>query len=152
MGPRCVLSELLPHRPPMILIDEIVSYDDASVVAGVTVREASLFREAEGVPAYVGLEYMAQACGAQVGALARDRGEPARVGFLLGARQYRAHVGWFRLGERLTVSARVIYHDDQMAAFDCRIEVRGALAAEAQLNVYQPDAAELAALADGRPP
>ena len=152
MGPRCILSELLPHRPPMILIDEIVSYDDASVVAGVTVREASLFREAEGVPAYVGLEYMAQTCGAHVGALARDRGEPARIGFLLGARQYRAHVAWFRLGERLIVSAKVIYHDDQMGAFDCRIEVDGRLVAEAQLNVYQPDAAALAAMGSGAPP
>ena len=152
MGPRCILSELLPHRPPMILIDEIVHYDDASVVAGVTVREASLFREAAGVPCHVGLEYMAQACGAHVGALARDRGEPARVGFLLGARQYRAHVAWFRLGERLLVSAKVIYHDQQMGAFDCRIEVDGRLVAEAQLNVYQPDASQLRALAGEAPP
>ena len=51
MGPRCILSELLPHRPPMILIDEIVSYDEASVVAGVTVRDASLFREPQPVQA-----------------------------------------------------------------------------------------------------
>jgi predicted hotdog family 3-hydroxylacyl-ACP dehydratase len=152
MGPRCILSELLPHRPPMILIDEIVSYDDASVVAAVTVREASLFGEAAGVPAYVGLEYMAQTCGAHVGALARDRGEPPRVGFLLGTRQYHAHVAWFRLGERLIVSAKVIYHDDQMGAFDCRIDVEGQLVAAAQLNVYQPDAAALAALRSGAAP
>ena len=145
-------AELLPHRPPMILLDEIVSCDQASLVAAVTVGEATLFREPEGVPVHVGLEYMAQACGAYAGAVARESGEPVRIGFLLGTRQYRAHVPWFRLGDRLTVSATLLYQDEQMGAFDCRIEVRGRLAAEAQLNVYQPDPAELSALGSDAAP
>jgi predicted hotdog family 3-hydroxylacyl-ACP dehydratase len=145
-------AELLPHRPPMILLDEIVSCDQASLVAAVTVGETTLFRESEGVPVHVGLEYMAQACGAYAGAVARDGGRPVRIGFLLGTRQYRAHVAWFRLGDRLTVSATLLYQDEQMGAFDCRIEVRGRLAAEAQLNVYQPDPAELSALGSDAAP
>ncbi len=149
---RYSVAELLPHRPPMILLDEIVSYDQASMVASVTVSEATLFLEPQGVPVHVGLEYMAQACGAYAGAVARERGEPVRVGFLLGTRQYRAHVPCFRLGERLIVSATLLYQDEQMGAFDCRIEVHGKLAAEAQLNVYQPDPAELSALGSDAAP
>ncbi len=127
----------------MVLLDEILGYDETSLLAAVTVSEASLFLEPDGVPVHVGLEYMAQACGAYAGALARDRGEPVRIGFVLGARQYRAHLPCFRRGERLVVSVSVLYQDEQMGAFDCRIEIDGKLAAEAQLNVYQPDPAEL---------
>ena len=70
-----------------------------------TIRRRRLFFDGGGVPAYVGLEWMAQACGAHVGALARDAGIPVRVGFLLGTREFTIHAPRFRLGERLIVGA-----------------------------------------------
>jgi len=82
---------------------------------------------------------MAQACGAYAGAVALDAGEQVRIGFLLGTRMCRVAMPWFPLGARLMISATVVYHDEQMAAFDCKIEVDGRLGAEAQLKVYQPD-------------
>jgi predicted hotdog family 3-hydroxylacyl-ACP dehydratase len=51
---------------------------------------------------------------------------------------------FFRCGDRLVVTVCVLYQDEQMGAFDCRIEIAGVLAAEAQLSVYQPDPAQLA--------
>lgn len=137
------VADLLPHRPPMILIDEVLAYDETSLMAAVDVSPMSLFLEEGGVPSHVGLEYMAQACGAFAGLMARERGEPVRIGFVLGARQYRAHVPFFRRGDRLVVTVSVLYQDEQMGAFDCRIEIAGSLAAEAQLSVYQPDPAQL---------
>jgi predicted hotdog family 3-hydroxylacyl-ACP dehydratase len=130
------VAELLPHRPPMILLDEILGYDEGSLSAAVRVGPASLFVESGAVPAHIGLEYMAQACGAFAGVVARERGAPVRIGFVLGTRQYRAHVPSFRCGDRLVVTVSVLYQD------------AGRLAAEAQLSVYQPDPAQLAA--DGR--
>jgi len=145
------ITELLPHQPPMILLDDLISYNETAAVALVMISEASLFRAGDGVPVHVGLEYMAQTCGAHAGAIARDQGQPVRIGLLLGTRQYRAHVPGFRLGDRLTVTVRVLYTDEQMGAFDCRIERDGELAAEARLNVYQPSPAELSAVGGGAP-
>jgi predicted hotdog family 3-hydroxylacyl-ACP dehydratase len=90
------------------------------------------------MPSYVGLEYMAQACGAHAGVLARDAGAPVRIGFLLGTRQYQTDRPWFRFGDRLTVSVSMTYSDNEMASFSCRIEIAGATVADAQLNVIQP--------------
>jgi predicted hotdog family 3-hydroxylacyl-ACP dehydratase len=132
------IESVLPHDRPMILIDEIVACDETSLVAAVTITDRSLFLEADGVPAYVGIEYMAQACGAYAGVRALAAGDPVRVGFLLGTRQYMAHVSCFRRDDRLTISVTMIYRDQEMGVFDCRIAVDGRLAAEAQLNVYQP--------------
>ena len=141
---RYSVAELLPHRAPMILIDEILGYDDSTVIAAVEVGPQSLFLEERGVPSHVGLEFMAQTSGAFAGIIARDRSEEVRIGFVLGTRQYRAHLPFFRSGDRLVVTVSVLYQDGEMGAFECRIEVAGRLAAEAQLSVYQPDPAKLA--------
>jgi predicted hotdog family 3-hydroxylacyl-ACP dehydratase len=82
---------------------------------------------------------MAQACGAYAGLKALERGEPVRVGFLLGTRRYEVRVPWLRLGDSMIVSVSEIYRDTQMGAFECRIERQGELVATAQLSVYQPE-------------
>jgi predicted hotdog family 3-hydroxylacyl-ACP dehydratase len=130
--------ECLPHRPPMLLLDRIVRHDRDSLVAKVEVGPSTLFRTDGGVPSYVGLEYMAQACGAYAGALAHDAGEPAKIGFLLGTRDFSAEVPLFRDGECLTVTAALLYRDEGMASFDCKIEIDGKRLASARLSVYQP--------------
>lgn len=137
------IDALLAHRPPMLLLDKVVAYDDTTIVASVTITESSLFLTREGVPGHVAIEYMAQACGAFAGAQALDAGEPVKIGFLLGTRMCRVLRPWCRVGDRLTVTASIVFRDEQMAAFDCRIEIDGQLAADAQLKVYQPDDAQL---------
>jgi predicted hotdog family 3-hydroxylacyl-ACP dehydratase len=132
------IEAVLPHRRPMILLDEIVDCDDATLVAAVSIRPTTLFLEDDSVPGHIGIEYMAQACGAFAGAEALRRGETVRIGFLLGSRRYIMHMPRFRLGDRLIVSVSLGYRDESMATFDGRIEVAGKLAAEARLTVYQP--------------
>jgi predicted hotdog family 3-hydroxylacyl-ACP dehydratase len=132
------IEQLLIHRHPMQLLDNVIGYDEAGVVASVVISKSSLLVTPEGVPGHVAIEYMAQACGAYAGAMALDAGAPVKIGLLLGTRLCRVLVPWFRVGDRLLVSASVVFHDEQLAAFDCKIEIVGRLVADAQLKVYQP--------------
>jgi predicted hotdog family 3-hydroxylacyl-ACP dehydratase len=136
---RYPIASLLPHRPPMILLDDVTGYDDNSLIAEVTITGDSLFFGPNGVPGHVGIEYMAQACGAYAGAHALDSGLKVRIGLLLGTRDYRAQVPYFRRGDRLVIKVATIFGDESLAAFGCTITIEGKLAAEAQLQVYQPD-------------
>jgi predicted hotdog family 3-hydroxylacyl-ACP dehydratase len=133
------IETLLAHRPPMLLIDKVIEYDDASLLASVTISESSLLLGPHGVPGHVAIEYMAQTCGAFAGAIALDNGAAVKIGFLLGTRMCKVLTPWFRIGDRLLIAASLVFRDEQMAVFDCRIEIDGKLAAEAQLKVYQPD-------------
>ena len=135
----------------MILIDEVVSYDDNALIAAVTITEASLFLTRDGVPGHVGIEYMAQACGAYAGVHARDSGDPVRIGLLLGTRDYRVQVPWFRRGDRLLIAIRMVFRDEPVAAFACTITIEGKIVAEAQLKVYHGDDEQLRG-ADGVKP
>jgi predicted hotdog family 3-hydroxylacyl-ACP dehydratase len=133
------IEELLIHRPPMLLLDDVIGYDEAGVLASVVISESSPLVTPEGVPGHVAIEYMAQTCGAYAGAQALDAGTPVKIGLLLGTRLCRVLVPWFRVGDRLLVSASIVFHDEQLAAFDCKIEIGDRLVADAQLKVYQPE-------------
>lgn len=139
------VTELLPHGPRMTVIDRLVSYDPKKSVAVAEVRPGNVFFEDGGVPAWAGIEYMAQTIAAHAGAEARLRGEPPAVGFLLGTRSYRSEVGAFADGSRLTITVEPLWLEAGVGAFQCSIESSGVLAA-AVVTVYRPDAAELARL------
>ena len=132
------IEALLPHAPPMILLDEVMGVDSESVAAVVTIRPDHPFIAVEGVPVQVGIELMAQVCGAYAGANALAAGEAVKLGFLLGTRRFQAYDDWLRRGDRLEVRAKLSFRDEEMGVFDCRIERRGDLVAEAQLSVFQP--------------
>lgn len=82
------LDDLLPHRPPMRFVEEIVEETDGGTVCAVRVPERSAFNTEGSAPALVALEMAAQSA-AIFEALHRFRQTGAtgpRVGYLVGAR------------------------------------------------------------------
>lgn len=138
------VEELLPHARPMILIDTVEACGAGSLQAAVTVRRGEPFIDSErGAPAHLAIEWMAQACGAFVGAEAREAGEPVRLGLLLGTRNFAASRPWFPLGTRAGIAAALVYRDGEMGVFDCTVEIDGERVVTAQLTVYQPHDARM---------
>lgn len=138
------LSELLPHKAPMILISgyEEPTADD-SVTAHVDVSERSPFFEPSlgGVPGCVALEYMAQTMALLVGLDRRRRGLAPAVGFVLGSRRMEVSAPVFRNGARYSVRAACAYRDDGgFGSFDCEmLDAAGASVARGTLTAFQPD-------------
>ena len=131
----------VPHRGAMSLLDRVEHVDAHSVVAWVTVPADGLFATDAGVPAWVGIEYMAQAVAAWSGARARTQGGSPKIGFLLGSRRYEAHEPVFAAGAALRVSAQCeLVGDNGLGMFDCRIEHGGRELAVARLSVFEPPA------------
>ena len=134
------VENLVRHRGQMLLIDRIVEASPSHVVGEVLILEtSSFFRKGRGVPAYVGLEYMAQTVSGFDGARRLGTGEPPAIGFLLGTRRYVSNVRYFLVGSLLTVRADMVFSENGMAAFDCVISVFGEELVKASLNVYRPE-------------
>jgi len=131
------VNELLPHDPPMVLLDRAVTYTESELVAEVDIRPDSILCAADGVPGWVGIEYMAQAVAAHAGYQGRLAGEPPRIGYLLGTRSYQSTVAVFPIGATLTVHIEALFVEMGLGAFSCRIELDGIIAT-ATINVYQP--------------
>jgi len=139
------IGELLPHGPAMTLLERLVSYDAARSVAEATVTERNVFFDGAGVPAWAGIEYMAQTIAAHAGFAARLRGVRPSVGFVLGTRAYASFVDEFLVGARLAISVEPQILDSGFATFKCAIET-DRLVATAVVSTYEPPAAELARL------
>jgi predicted hotdog family 3-hydroxylacyl-ACP dehydratase len=94
------------------------------------------------VPAWAGIELMAQAAAAHSGGNAQRSGGAPRRGMLLGTRHYQAQVAWFAEGSRLVIhDAREFGATGAMAACRCQIEIDGVTRAEATLITYEEERA-----------
>ena len=142
------IAELLPHQAPMLLLDRLLDYQGARVRCETRIgeRHGLLLDERGNLPAWVGLELMAQTIAAWAGMQGRLRGEPVRIGMLLGTRKYRCQPEGFAPGTLLTIEACCLLQDGGMASFDCRILLDGEECAQARLSTYQPGPGELSDL------
>ena len=143
-------QQLLPHRAPMLLLDAMLDRGADSAGARVDIRANSPFCDVAlgGVPAWVGVEYMAQTIGAWAGALRLQHGKEVTVGFLLGARRYESDCELFPLGSELTVRIDVLFSQPEgLGSFACRIDGRApdgrALSASARINAFLPEQPQL---------
>jgi len=132
------IEELLYHAPPMVLVDKVEAYDAETVRAQVDIRADSPFLDGGAVPAYVGIEYMAQSIAAYSGIKAREVGGDPKIGYLVSARKMSMAVPSFVIGAKLEITVHLVYDETPMAVFDCSISQDGETLAEARLNVYQP--------------
>jgi predicted hotdog family 3-hydroxylacyl-ACP dehydratase len=134
------ITDVLPQQGAMLLLDEVLEHGAEHVVCGVTLHERSQFCDgARGVPAWVGLEYMAQTMCAYSGVEEARAGLRPSIGLLLGARRYQAHVDYFPVGARLRIRADLVLRDENdLVAFDCTIHHGEALLARGDVKALRP--------------
>jgi predicted hotdog family 3-hydroxylacyl-ACP dehydratase len=139
-APFVPIEEILPHRGTMLLLDAVSACADATLTAHATVRADAWYADADGaMPAWIGIELMAQAIAAHVGLLAMRAGGRARPGVLLGSRSYTALAPAFEPGARLRVEVQEVLRSDAgHGAYECTIDHDGTRVAEAVIKVFQP--------------
>lgn len=134
-------SEFLLHRPPMLLLDYVVEAGAAQTLCEWHVTDAAAFLVPQrGVPAYVGIEYMAQCVAVHAGVRSRLVGLGPPLGFLLGTRRYQARVEYFLLGQTYRAACRELIRDENgMGSYECRILLRDNVVAEGRLAVLEKE-------------
>jgi predicted hotdog family 3-hydroxylacyl-ACP dehydratase len=134
------IEAVVPHRGAMLWLERLVSGDERGVEAEARVGAGAWYLdEAGAMPAWLGIELMAQALAAHVGLRAWASGQPARPGVLLGCRAYRSRAARFPRGETLRVTALRSFSDESgFAAYDCAIAGAGGEIAAATLKAYEP--------------
>ncbi len=144
------IEAVLPHRPPMILLDRVEDDGEGYLRCSVTLREDSPFVENGAVSSVVVVEYMAQCVAAYSGLKAVRRGDPARIGYLLGTRSVELAAATCEVGEELIVRAEHVWGDDALGQFDCTVHSAGRLVAAGVLNVFEGDLDEANAAGEAR--
>lgn len=139
--PPCSIVPFVPHRHGMCLLDTLLEVGQEHLIAEVIPSRDGLFADTQGVPGWVGLEWLAQAVAAWAGVQAMREGDEPRIGFLLGTRHYHCETPWFVFDQPVRVQVILDFRaDNGLGAF--RGELRnsdGHSLASATLNVFQPD-------------
>lgn len=140
------VAELVPHEPPMLLVEELVEWSPDRARVRATLRAGNPFVTGKTMPASILLEYMAQAIAVANGMATQVRGEPAtELGLLLGTRELTLEVDELAVGDVLELVVVCEFADDKLARYACTAERAGQQLARATINVMLSSAAEFSA-------
>jgi len=132
-------SKFVLHRRPMLFLDRLVEIGPEHATCEWHIEsDFDFIVPGRGVPAYAGIEYMAQCVAVHAGARARARGFGPPMGYLLGTRHFRCSIDYLEAGATYRASCEELIRDDQgMGSFACRIERDGEHLASANLAVLE---------------
>ncbi|MGF6999174.1 hotdog family protein [Paraburkholderia sp. GAS32] len=134
------IETIIPHRGTMLLIDAVSTFSEDALSARATVHADAWYADADGaMPAWIGIELMAQAIAAHVALLAMRCGGQARPGVLLGSRSYRALQPSFAGDAQLLIHATELLRSEEgHGAYECTIHHGDVCCAEAVIKIFQP--------------
>ncbi len=137
-----VNQDIEPYSPlskSMCLLNKVVSIEDGAFSASVILNESSTFADSDGVPGWLGIEYMAQAIAAFAGVRATKEKQPVEIGFLLGSRKYQSSISCFPFHKEIVITVSELLQDESgLGVYDCSINIDDEIVASAKLNVFQP--------------
>lgn len=132
------LTKILPHKPPMILLDDIIEVDlEKNTLTSIfKIYPQKIFFEAgKGINSLVGIEFMAQTIGCF--SFFKSGGKEPKPGLLLGTRLYNNKTDYFEENKTYTVKVSEVFTDNEIVVFDCLIYDNGNEIASATINAYQ---------------
>ena len=133
------ISELVPHAPPMLALEELVRWEPGMAECRMRVRAENPFVRDGRVDAVVTLELMGQAVAACLGYEAYLGGAGVRAGMIVGSRKMELHRAHLEVGQELTVVAERLRGSDEVSTFECRVDESGQLVANANMTVVHTD-------------
>ena len=128
--------ELIPQRPPLVLVDRFEGIDAEGVsTTGYTVEPAGLFVAGGRMSECGIIEHMAQSAAARIGWCCRAEGRPVPVGFIGAVSRLELH-DLPRTGAHLRTRLRIVQEIGPLSLAEVRTEADGRPLAEGNLKIY----------------
>ena len=135
-------SRLVPHHPPMLLLDRLLEVKERASVSEMTVRPEMMFVDGQGrLDDACYPELISQAIAAQEGFRRLGSQETPRQGFLLGVKKLEIS-GEARVGDTLRIEVYKTARYGEFGIIDGAVYRGKELIARGELKVWQKDAKE----------
>jgi predicted hotdog family 3-hydroxylacyl-ACP dehydratase len=135
------ITDFIPHRPPMQLVDEFVSGDEKSGLVRTTIKADWPLIEDGLADPMVLIEVVAQAAASLVGYQKRHEEREGGRGWLVGIRRTELTTRDLPVGTALEVTVTIDYEVDTYAVFDGTVRAEQELLAQVQIQTFKPDLA-----------
>ena len=146
------LETLIPHKGKMLLLNRIIEYNnDRSIRAEYDITRNCIFYDPaiDGVPAWAGFEFMAQAISVLTGIRSREKGEKPKVGFILSIPFMRMEIPFYKNGATVAVRVKEIDCTDTIYSFDGEAFLENKKVMEGKLMVVEVSDEKFNELAGG---
>lgn len=101
------IEELIPQRPPIVMVDEFLGIDDGVSHTRLSVRGDNLFFENGTLNACGIIEHIAQSAASRVGYICRSQSLPVPIGYIGSVNDFSVE-RLPREGEQIHTSIRVV--------------------------------------------
>lgn len=101
------ITDLIPQRPPFVMVDRLISCCITDAVTELTVRPDNIFCDNDNLSQPGMLENMAQSCAAKMGWLNMTRNEAVKIG-MIGEIKNCKFVRQPKVGERVTTYVHIV--------------------------------------------
>ena len=85
------ILEFLPQRPPVVMIDKLISADDNKTISGLLVKKSNIFFERDALSESGLVENIAQTAAAGVGYICKQENRKVPVGFIASIKDLVIH-------------------------------------------------------------
>ena len=82
------MRELIPQRPPFVMIDKLLSFDMVSTVTQLEIRDDNVFCKEGRLSAEGLMENIAQTCAARIGYINMTKNETVKIGVIGSVNNY----------------------------------------------------------------
>lgn len=130
--------DLIPQRPPFIMIDCLTHFDPVITSSSFTVRDNNLFFSEGRLLASGLIENIAQTCAARIGYINRLSNEVIKLGFIGAVRNlkiYKTPLAGDTIYTTITVKEEVF----QMTLVDAVVKLNDETIAEAEMKIALSD-------------
>ena len=128
------ILELIPQRPPFVMVDKVVSFDRMTTTTEFIVREDCIFVEDGCLSADGLVENVAQTCAARMGCINCLNSENVKLGFI-GAVREMAFLRLPQVGETLLTSIVVREEVFHLTLVDAEVRSGYEVIATAEMKI-----------------
>lgn len=131
------LEDLIPHRQPMRLVDQILEISESRCVTSTRARESWPMGDEHGISSIVLVEAVAQTAAALGGWESRRRGITENIGYLLGVRAAQWSTPLIPVDCELVSTVEPLSAGHSYAMFKGRVESPSGLSARMEIQVIR---------------
>ena len=132
------ILELIPQRPPFIMVDRLLHFDRIVTTSEFAVREDNIFLEGDELQPEGLVENIAQTCAARIGYVNLMNKESVRLGFIGAVRNLSIHKTP-KIGETIETTITVKEEIFQMTLVDAEISLNGNVIVNAEMKIALSD-------------
>lgn len=129
------LAKLVPHKPPMLMIDRLITHGAERIVAEHTIRDGRPFVDGGTLDTSALIEIVAQSIAVGDAKYARSKGNRVERGYLTGVTGLTLHRN-VHVGETLTINADCLRRMDGQGLFDASVTVEDEIIAEGRFKLF----------------